>query len=548
MRRPEYVAVVTRIYRDALDAMERGEAYPLEQAVHDLQQIYNRGGFTQGYGPGAVDSQIVDPTRPNHRGLEVGRIKGRVAVFSETVAAEDSVVYRLEGLKDVPIKLWGRAGEAVKLRAHAPDGASLFRLTQEEQMARARDTFNAEPQFVELTAKVKLHIGEPSVLEVTDGERTAAATGPAPERAERRGIDRESVAKQIEKTGGTPYSLALEAIDLDEGAYLSVKALNALRRDALLAMGRERIDARRGCDAALKPRREEQAAVPVERTALILQSPSLEVLRCAPRWGADEVCLDVKDVTEQGLRGLSNLLEEGDRFILALPPTLPSEDLDRLNQWAWRERAHITATLHANPGHFAMDWPGEARGDYLLNIANESSVQALDELNFQSFTASVELNTGELRALHQTSVLPMELLAYGRVPVMQLRHCPLHARMEPGQRHRACVRCAKQEVIGEYALADQKGHEFPMGRLRTGDGCIVRLYNSAPQMLLRKWGKIPRTHRIRLALTDEPMKLAEAIVKLHRIAIDGGDVRESALWPMVEGRSSTTGNTFRGVE
>ena len=48
-QKPEYVAVVTSVYRRALDAVAQGNFRPDPVQREQLLQIFNRGGFSRGY-------------------------------------------------------------------------------------------------------------------------------------------------------------------------------------------------------------------------------------------------------------------------------------------------------------------------------------------------------------------------------------------------------------------------------------------------------------------------------------------------------------------
>lgn len=61
MKRPEYVACATRVYRDAID----GRAPSVEQ-VRQLRDIFSRQGFTDGYFTGQVDENMFG-TRGDER-------------------------------------------------------------------------------------------------------------------------------------------------------------------------------------------------------------------------------------------------------------------------------------------------------------------------------------------------------------------------------------------------------------------------------------------------------------------------------------------------
>ena len=66
LKSPEYVAVVTSVYRRALDAVAQGNFRPDPVQREQLLQIFNRGGFTRGHILGAEDADLVTPDRVRH--------------------------------------------------------------------------------------------------------------------------------------------------------------------------------------------------------------------------------------------------------------------------------------------------------------------------------------------------------------------------------------------------------------------------------------------------------------------------------------------------
>lgn len=80
LKSAEYVAVVTSVYRKALDNLAQGHFHVTAEDKRQLLQIYNRGGFTRGHALGAEDAALVTPERSGHDGLPAGRVlslKGR---------------------------------------------------------------------------------------------------------------------------------------------------------------------------------------------------------------------------------------------------------------------------------------------------------------------------------------------------------------------------------------------------------------------------------------------------------------------------------------
>ena len=74
MKRPEYVAVVVDAYRRAIDAVEAGRGLPrVAEDEKALAQIFNRD-FTTAYLKGRPGRTMMSDSRPNNRGLLVGRV------------------------------------------------------------------------------------------------------------------------------------------------------------------------------------------------------------------------------------------------------------------------------------------------------------------------------------------------------------------------------------------------------------------------------------------------------------------------------------------
>ena len=170
MKRPEYVAVVTKMYAAAL---KEGRE-PTRDELAQLEAAFSRQGFTQGY--------YRDQKGP--------------AMFGT----------RPEGTKD-PEELFAQA--------RAFYGRGEHRLTP-----------------VTFTALAKA--GNPLTLTVEDdaGHR-CFAQGEAPQAARNRETTAEQLIAQLGKTGGTVYTAASVQVDLDPGLAVPLSAVNALRRDVL---------------------------------------------------------------------------------------------------------------------------------------------------------------------------------------------------------------------------------------------------------------------------------------------------------------------------
>ena len=75
-KKPEYVATVTKAYRDFLDRVESGDTTPpTVEEVEPLVQIFSRG-FTGGMYGGRDGRDYVTRTQPDNRGITLGTVVG----------------------------------------------------------------------------------------------------------------------------------------------------------------------------------------------------------------------------------------------------------------------------------------------------------------------------------------------------------------------------------------------------------------------------------------------------------------------------------------
>ena len=184
MKRPEYVAVITRIYARLLE--ESREPTPAESA--ELEQAFSRSGFTDWYWQGRHGAAMFG-TRPENA-------RDPKELFDAAKAA-----YEKDDLRTVPVRFTGN-----------------------------------------------ISAGAPCTLSAADRDgHTVTVTGPVPEAARNRSLTAQEVADRLKKTGGTAYRCEAADIAVDEGLSLPASAVNALRRDALAALteGRTAVPDRR---------------------------------------------------------------------------------------------------------------------------------------------------------------------------------------------------------------------------------------------------------------------------------------------------------------
>ncbi len=75
LKSPEYVAIVTSIYRKYIDLAYSNSKYEVdENDIKKLMQVFNRGGFSNGHLSADANTELVFKDKPNNMGIYIGNV------------------------------------------------------------------------------------------------------------------------------------------------------------------------------------------------------------------------------------------------------------------------------------------------------------------------------------------------------------------------------------------------------------------------------------------------------------------------------------------
>lgn len=547
LKRPEYVAVVTRAYRKALDALAEGRFMPAsEEELTDLRQAFHRGGFMKGYAGGDEDAGVIDPTRAGHGGVTIGRVTGVrpgfVQVFLEKDLSDGDGL-QLRGRREEELTYAGpscKAGETALVRLRegmAPGiGDQVARLVSADQAVRA---LAAKAPAIPVDAALYAVPGEPASLTVTDGESSAQAFGETVASAETKPLTLETAGRSLGKTGDTPF--ALRGLTLKgEGGFLPVAALNALRRDALNALAEKRITSfgqrETGCfplPEAVYPGQEEAAP------GLVVQSADASLGQGLRSAGADVFVYAPESYERDALAQAALVLPRG--TWLALPVKTEAATLDFLRDFVKEHRELFAGVVLGSIGQAGAGFGLPMAAGEGVPVLNSRAAAELMRLGAAWQTVSPELNQSEIRDL-PLDLYPLVMPVYGRTRLMTLSHCPARTALGFFTGHSACRLCESgtPESLRGKSLKDALGHGFPLMRSRLPEGCAVSLYNTLP-LNLAPWADKLQDLGWLLSFTDETPELQLAITACFA-ALRRGQGCGTPLPP------GTAGHFRRGVE
>ncbi|MCI9242454.1 MAG: U32 family peptidase [Lawsonibacter sp.] len=336
MKRPEYVAVVTGIYAQAL----REGREPTAGEVEVLRQVFSRQGFTDGY--------YMDEKGPEMFGT------------------------RQEERE--PKELYAQARASYEGGENRKEPVRLYALIQPGQPAQ--------------------------VAAADKAGRLARVEGPVPEAARNAPLSREKVEGQLQRTGGTPFGCEKATAKVAEGLSLPLSALNDLRRRALEELARQRQQPPQRRQEPFQPgvRYDNQKEPPVFTLSLRTAGQlSADLLRLKPALiylPADEGAAHPEAVVRCQKAGVpvaavlprictDRELPQLERDLIALRELGVAEAL--AGTWGAVRRAQRLGF--------------QVRGDYGLGVYNSQALKELKRLGLLSATASFEMKLPQIRDL-----------------------------------------------------------------------------------------------------------------------------------------------------
>ena len=336
MKRPEYTAIVTKIYSKAI----KEQRQPTPEEMSSLEKAFSRQGFTQGYFDG--DKKDMFGTRQDS-----DRDSEKMFTLARRAYAEGE-------MRRVPIHFYTVAEKGQPITGIAFDD---------------------------------------------DGNR-AVAYGAVPERAKGQGLTDAYLTEQMFKTGGTPYNCVENKAKAEPGLYLPAAEINELRRKLVAELSHQRAipPQRRLGSMPQRPKSKSVVTDPAMIFQVLTEeqlSPDLASMK--PKYiyvplmvmadhfdkvslfmekGAVPVAVLPRVITDNEIKGVYNALTKV--FDLGVNEALVGN------------LGHAMLARQAGM---------KLRGDFGLNCFNSLTMDVLQQAGFISATASFELRLAQIKDL-----------------------------------------------------------------------------------------------------------------------------------------------------
>ncbi len=350
------------------------------------------------------------------------------------------------------------------------------------------EIYRNELQSVEVSANFKAQENQPMSFSLFDGKNEVVVLGAVPEKAQNKAADNDSILKNLDKFGGTPYLLKSCEIVLDDGLFIRAGDINSLRRDAVEKLSelrslckREKVDIIFGKDVPLENKE--------RKLNLYIRLEN-----------ADQLPNDLSGISAVILPLENDFsIINGVKTIVEIPRGIISESLI-VNRLEYYKNQGVNTALCGNLSavKIAKDCGFEIMADTGLNVYNNESARAVADLGSVAAVLSNEMLLSDAVALQ--SPINKGIVSYGNTPLMLFKNCPI-------KNGRSCNECNKTSTI-----TDRKGIQFPV-RCRMG---YSELLNSVPVWLADKQLLMKNLDFQILYFTNEPKERVAEVIAAYK--------------------------------
>lgn len=528
MKQPEYVALMTDVYRKHIDGIQNNVKFPLEiveQDVKKMASVFNREGFSSAYLLGIPGKSMMSYHTPKNTGIPLGEIKKITktecyVLLHEPLHTGDGVAIYDNALQS----LWGGyidnirdengksgkaffAGDLIAFKHGISDAERL------NEVAYCYKTFDKNLSKELLKVKLfpeksfekygVLHFyiqavsGQPFSMDVLL-EDTKGTTVPfhweseyVVEQAKNGKPSVEIIDKVMHKLTNTGFTTGAVEINEPEACFIPMSVLTNGKNAAVAFYDNYLLntdpavteDGENELSFDFEERKEECLSVldEIPPQILIHHSPKISVqvrtmeqAMAALSAGIDELNVLLMDTYQHD--GLSNseiaYLAKNRKVIVSLPPIMKETNEEAY----FSERCKDLIALGVKD--FMVSNLGQIKlledlgieytaGDYQLNVTNDVSAAALSQIGISRQTVSLEMDYDRMSKLSSIGNIPLELIVYGRLPAMNTRYCPMGCLVGARELDRKCNRPCRAH---QYFL-ERDGKEYELA-----SDCFCNVY------------------------------------------------------------------------
>ena len=480
MKSPEYVELITKIYRNLIDGKPI-----IQDDNYNLKKLFNRE-FTTGHLFNNKNDNLMNIKTPNHLGVPIGIVieaKKQIKIkLSDELNQNDGIRFKESNKGMIINKLYNQNG----LLINSSKKNSIIYLDNKVGL-KTNDTvlktidYNLNENLKKYSEKkmpinitINAFIDQALSITVNDGINSLTETGCKIQKSITSPITKEKIITQISKLGNTPFIANKITVNMDDNIFISIKELNELRRtliDKLISIKttinrkidnlnfiQEKVTHSSECKISVFVNNEEQLKCLINQVNRIYTDD----FNLYNKYKSPSVFYRTNRVSTE----LENLKDEN----------LLLTELGAINMYSENNNCI---------------------GDYFLNVVNSFHCNFLKEKGIKTITLSPELNLKQIKDLSEFAS-NLEVIVYGTLELMIMNHCIISMNDD-------CTSCKGNK----YYLKNKKNELFPI----INKNCKTHIMHHEKINLLNNISYLKQIgiNNFRLELFDET---SEEIIKI----------------------------------
>jgi putative protease len=549
LKSPEYVANITRVYRQALD---KSLAPPDAATRYKLEMAFSRGLYTGWFG-GVNNQRLVHARFGKKRGVFLGEVEdirgGSVRLrLQAPLKAGDGIVFDAgqpdqdeEGGRVThvsPSSSSREGGTEIRLfgqvdfnRIHPGD--KVWKTSDPELDRALRQSFAGPTPRFQRPVDLEVHgrAGQPLIVTARDeaGRMVRVKSVFPLAVAQNQPLTEERLRKQLGRLGGTGLRLGNLQNNLEGSVILPMSELNRLRRDLVSQLEELRARPARWTLRESRPRTVFESGAPGGEPRLAVLARSMAQLGAALAFELPLIYCEFEDpkkYREAVVRFRAAQRPGGPRSeIFVAPPRIFKTGEEWIQQQVRSCQADGWLVRNYDDLRF---FAGSRRvGDFSLNVANGLAADYFkNHAGLERLTASYDLNILQLEGLLQSAPPEwFEITLHQHIPMFHMEHCVFCAFLSNGTDYTNCGRPCDHHAV---RMRDRVGLEHP---LKADAGCRNTLYNARAQSGAEYAGRLMNlgARHFRIEFVNEDA--AETTRTIARyLALLKGEITGSQLW------------------
>lgn len=538
MKSPEYVGIVTRIYRKYIDKALKNEEYIIEKKdKEDLVQIFSRGGFTKGYLENANPTDVIYSTLPKHTGIYLGTVieyikaKGNIVLkLEQPLSIGDGVEVLNNSLPGSVVSFIRNGKERVEdaktgdtvtigdIKGEVEVGDKVYKISNKALNEEIASTYmhGKNIKKIDIVAKATLKIGEQFKLEL--GYMDISVSSQSEKLCEKgitRSLSKDDIVENISKFGDTSFNIANIDIEIDDGVILPISQINSVRREAVSMLEQAicKKYIRGSLNEVVVKEGVKNIDVKNNKISAYLYNPvDFEGLD-----EVDKIYLPFHKIVQD-----SNILKN--IFNSSIKDKEIYIDLGNISRGQTKVKILENIDMIKKVGNVLvgnLEQIEMLKGleinielDSSINIYNSSSIKAFKDMGIDKLSLSNELNINQILNLNNHNT-ELSTNIYGRLPLMTMQTCVISNNIS-NKVH--CASCSKKK----YYLKDRVGEIFPL-YTNTLD-CRNTVLSSSILFSLEAVSKLKqKVTTFRLYFYDESPKQKNNVINKVKTVLKTGD-------------------------